>query len=290
MSKNALIDMASTIILPGDVLTYDIQDTMEFPGFSLSKKKRTKTIHYEKDKEYINHRNNKPYKKFMKVYAREDIGMATIWDADILIWAGSKIRDAIKKGKEITRKISCHPHTILEGINRGTSGRDYLELRSAMDRLHFTSVETNIRHTSNKASILFNWIPWRLFEETLDNKPIRWEFLLPEWYLQGIIDPKLILSVDPDYYHISSGIERWLYRLMRKAAGMQPNGAFYSFESLYKASASTSEFKKFSFRLRQIALKREILNYKLELIIDKNGKENLHFMNKDIPKIIHITK
>ena len=61
--------------LPGDFAPRDAQDLMAYPFFSLSKSHRTRPIDFELGSVSI------------RVEAVPDHGMATIWDADILIWA-----------------------------------------------------------------------------------------------------------------------------------------------------------------------------------------------------------
>ena len=62
-----------------DLKFRDQKDTMERPFFSLSKSKRMKPIEYVNENDGI----------FVTVQPHQDYGMATIWDADILIWAAS---------------------------------------------------------------------------------------------------------------------------------------------------------------------------------------------------------
>ena len=50
------------------------------------------------------------------------------------------------------------------------------------------------------------------------------EFVLPEWFYQGVLDRRLVLTIDPTYFGLTGGIERWLYRVARKHAGRQPDG------------------------------------------------------------------
>jgi len=64
--------------LSGDVPPRDQRDLMAHPFFSLSKSRRVAPIHYKAgDVE-------------LQVYAVAEHGMATIWDADVLIWAASQ--------------------------------------------------------------------------------------------------------------------------------------------------------------------------------------------------------
>ncbi len=55
----------------------DQRETMERPFFSLAKRKRLQPIDY----------TSPDGSTFVKVRPHSDYGMATIWDADILIWA-----------------------------------------------------------------------------------------------------------------------------------------------------------------------------------------------------------
>ena len=51
--------------------------------------------------------------------------MATIWDADVLIWAASQIVEARDAGLKTSRLMAATPYEILTFIGRGTSARDY---------------------------------------------------------------------------------------------------------------------------------------------------------------------
>ena len=70
------------VVATGDASPRDQRDLMERPFFSLAKTKRTSPIHYESGDVRV------------EVFAVPEHGMATIWDADILIWAASQIVEA----------------------------------------------------------------------------------------------------------------------------------------------------------------------------------------------------
>jgi plasmid replication initiation protein len=55
---------------------------------------------------------------WVKIEAIPAYGMATIWDADILIWAASTLHTT--------------SYELLHGIKRDTSGRAYQELQAAL--------------------------------------------------------------------------------------------------------------------------------------------------------------
>jgi plasmid replication initiation protein len=218
------------IALPSDIPARDQQDLMERPFFSLSKNKRTTPIEYEVGGNYI------------CVTANEKYGIATIWDADILIWAASQITEALSRGRKTSRFFRLSAYDLLTFIRRGTSGRDYQELKATLDRLKSTSVVTNIRQGKRKERHHFSWLnEWK--EITNDQgRSLGLEFILPDWLYDGIINQQLVLSIDPAYFDLTSGIERWLYRVVRKHGGRQKAGWSFTFRQLYEKSGSTDRF------------------------------------------------
>src|SRR3954452_4591150 len=72
-----------------DLPLRDQRETMERPFFSLAKRKRLKPIEYVSPNGEI----------FVNVFPNAEFGMATIWDADILIWAASTLNNLRKQGK-----------------------------------------------------------------------------------------------------------------------------------------------------------------------------------------------
>src|SRR3546814_16883137 len=72
------------------------------------------------------------------------------------------------------------------------------------------------------------------------------EFVLPDWFYQGVLDRRLVLAIDPGYFRLTGGIERWLYRVARKHAGRQLNGWRFELRHLHAKSASQSRFSDFA--------------------------------------------
>jgi hypothetical protein len=100
--------------------------------------------------------------KETKRIPRQDYGMATIWDADILIWAASVLCDMKNRGtNDIPRELKFQPHDLLKAISRGTGGKDYVQLKDSMERLKATVVTTNIRakrgHKTTMFSLIDQW-------------------------------------------------------------------------------------------------------------------------------------
>src|SRR5215217_5476128 len=85
--------------LPGDLAPRDAQDLMAYPFFSLAKTHRVTPIDFR-----INNIR-------IRVEAVPEHGMATIWDADVLIWAASQIIEARDAGLRTSRLIWRQPPT-----------------------------------------------------------------------------------------------------------------------------------------------------------------------------------
>jgi hypothetical protein len=127
--------------LPGDMAPRDSQDLMAFPFFSLAKSRRKRRSTSAQGNVTI------------RVEGTQEHGIATIWDADVLIWAASQIVEARDAGLRPSRLMQATPYEILRFIGRGTSLRDYQRLKAALDRLQSTTVATSIRETTGGACI-----------------------------------------------------------------------------------------------------------------------------------------
>ena len=132
--------------LPGDLAPRDAQDLMAYPFFCLAKTHRTTPIDYRMNDIAI------------RVEAVPEHGMATIWDADVLIWAASQIVEARDSGLRTSRLMAATPYEILTFIGRGVSARDYHRLKAALDRLQSTTVATSLRQASERRMHRFSWI------------------------------------------------------------------------------------------------------------------------------------
>jgi Plasmid replication initiator protein len=88
---------------------------------------------------------------------------------------------------------------------------------------------------------------------------------LPEWFYQSVIDRSLILTIDPAYFRLTGGIERWLYRVARKHAGHQPDGWAFEISHLHEKSGSLARSSDFALDLRRIAARQPLPGYRLEI-------------------------
>ena len=251
--------------LPGDLAPRDAQDLMAYPFFSLAKSKRVVPIDFRAGAVAI------------RVEAVPEHGMATIWDADVLIWAASQIVEARDAGLKTSRLMAATPFEILTFVGRGTSVRDYDRLKAGLDRLQATSVLTSIRQSAERRRHRFSWInEWK---ETADanGRPLGLELILADWFYAGVLDDALVLTIDRAYFGLTGGLERWLYRLVRKHGGRQPGGWSFDFPHLHAKSGSLSPLKHFAFDLREIVRRQTLPGYRLVITRDPNDTERLNF-------------
>ena len=238
---------------------------MAYPFFSLSKSHRVAPIDFAAGDITI------------RVEAVPDHGMATIWDADILIWAASQIVDARDAGFRTSRLMAATPYEILTYIGRGTSLRDYQRLKAALDRLQSTTVSTSIRQPTEGRRHRFSWInEWQ--ERTDRNgRPDGIELIVPDWFYKAVLDDALILTIDPAYFDLTGGLDRWLYRIVRKHGGRQRDGWRFDLRHLHLKSGSLSPFKRFAFELRDIVRRQPLPGYALSLEVEIGGRTLLAF-------------
>ena len=83
------------------------------------------------------------------------------------------------------------------------------------------------------------------------------EFVLPEWFYRGVLDRSLVLTIDPAYFALTGGIERWLYRIARRHAGHQPKGWAFELRHLH-ASQGVPALLRFALDLRRIAARQPL--------------------------------
>ena len=263
----------------------DNRDVMEYPFLSLQKK-RTKPIEFSKNGVHLS------------VGADSRFSIATIWDWDLIIFAASHLNDAIEAGLEPSPRIRFVPYDALRQMGRGTGGKDYRELAQAIRRLRMTTVVTNIRHEDGAGRERpFSWlagyeIPKRysLDPMTPDNPdgepdPAQpWEIELPLWLYNAILRRREILAVHPEYFRLTGGLERWLYRLARKAVPDKAEVPAISFrmDTLHKQSGITGQLKHFRAKLKDIEQRQPLPEYSIR--ISRDGKHELVTLYRDHAK------
>ena len=253
-----------------DIPIRDQRDTMERPFFSLAKKPRFAPIEYHVGDVWV------------EVSANPKFGIATIWDADILIWASTQVTEAHDRGMAPSRTIHFHPHNLLKSIRRPTGGEHYKRLRAALERLTHTAVRTNIRAEGKKKAASFHWLEsWTEVTDEHTGEPTGMTLTLPDWLFQGIVMKGGVLTIHEDYFLLTGGIERWLYRVARKHAGHQETGWQFTMRQLYEKSGSTSRFSDFALDVRKVVELNSLPEYISEIHKNEEGDEIVRFIRRD---------
>lgn len=235
-----------------DLALRDQREIMERPFFSLSKKRFTPIEYTGRDGSYV------------KVNPHPEYGLPTIWDADILIWAGSTLNQMKhERINDIPRMLRFLPNELLRSIYRKTGGSQYQQLRSALQRFKHTTITTSIRAGRRTKYTEFNFI--ESWSDDIDHKTALsygMTMTLSEWFRDGALMDGALLQINPEYFALTGGYERWLYKISRKhAGGAGPGGFVINFSTLYQKSGSEGTFRRFKFEIFKIVTEKKIPDF-----------------------------
>ncbi len=263
----------------------DNRDAMEYPFLSLQKG-RVKPIKFRNADVALS------------VHAPAEFGLASIWDWDLIIFAASHVNDGIEAGLKASPRIRFVPHDCLKQIGRSTGGKDYRELAQSIRRLRMTTVITNIRYDDEAGEERpFSWLtdyslPKRYSRSSItpaspegEPDPSRpWEIELPPWLYNAILRRRDILAVHPDYFQLTGGLERWLYRVARKSVPDKAEvpAIHFRMATLHERSGTTRPLRNFAGDIRKMAEAQPLPEYGLK--VEKRGKHELVILYRDYAK------
>ena len=248
-----------------DLSLRDQREMMERPFFSLAKSKRLKPIDYK----------SPDGKTWVHVSGNPDYGMATIWDADILIYCASMLSDMKRRGiNDVPRKLKIMPYDLLRAIDRPTTGRAYELLALALDRLVSTTVKTNIR-ADNRREATFSWLDgWQQIVDERTERSRGMTLELSNWFYEGVMMTGGVLAIDRAYFQLTGGRERWLYKVARKHAGGAGEAGFaISMPTLFEKSGAEGDYRRFKFEMLKIAERNTLPGYVLGVETNEGKRE-----------------
>jgi plasmid replication initiation protein len=230
------------IVDVADVVLKDAQHAMVLPFVSLSKRPRFKPIIYE----------NKETGQNLVVTGSEPFGIATIWDYDIMLWMFGQIRKMIDDGQTPTRHFGFSAYDCLRGIHRDTGKYDYTMLENAFQRLLTTSILTNVGNSHPKG-VGAGWLDNYIFHRSAKSGRLEHiEVWVNQWIYDKVIDSSQILTLHQNYFLLTGGVARFLYRTARKMAGTQQQGFGLKMSTLFKNSGAVDQ-EHFISEVRRIA-------------------------------------
>jgi plasmid replication initiation protein len=84
------------------------------------------------------------------------------------------------------------------------------------------------------------------------------------------------------YFSLTGGLDRWLYRIVRKHGGRQDYGWSFDFAYLHAKSGSLSPLKHFAYDIRDIVRRQPLPGYSLVIERSLSGAERLSFKPSSI--------
>jgi plasmid replication initiation protein len=275
-SREEQLDLFFAIV--GDVPLRDDREMMSAPMVSISKRSQ----------EYIDWTG--PSGQKVLISSTIDDGIATIWDFDIIIWAISQLNAAVERGVAPSPVISFKPHDLMRSIKWSDShgkvgGRDYERFKSAINRLRSTRIRTTIRRRGKDRFEDFNLISEFTLNEQ-DGRPLGATMTVPSWIHRAVTENRReVLSITPLYFEMTSGLDRFLYRLARRHAGNGNNsndGWLFGFKDLHLRSGSSMRYADFAKALRAAMRKDSLPTYTLYEERGVNGDAMLRLTYRKI--------
>jgi len=264
-------DLFTANIFDGIPSLKDDMASMEHPIFSLSTKPDTRTLRYDSSMGYVE-------------IMPSSLGLATIFDKDILIFCASHLIHEINRGGIPSRNIRVTAHQILCSCNRPTNNLGYDRLKIALDRLTGTRIKTNITTGGIKQIKNFGLLDsYEIIEKNPDNgRMVAIQLTVSEWFYNAIIGRE-VLTISKDYFRLRKPIERRLYEIARKHCGTKEEWKI-SLENLQYKIGSISAIKWFRFSLKKISFDDDIPDYKI--ILNDNDIVTFYRRNSDVLKIV----
>ena len=147
-------------------------------------------------------------------------------------------------------------------------------MRDTLDRLQSTVVKTNIRVKRGKKERTFSWVEsWTDLIDPDTGQSKGMSLTLSDWFYEGILIDGGMLSIDPAYFAITGGRERWLYRVARKHAG--EGGFTIPLPTLFLKSGAEGTYRRFKFEVMRITAENALPGFDLALELGK-GEPGLH--------------
>lgn len=252
----------------------DDVNLMDVAPFSLGKNKRGGEIRYEL-KDCI-----------ITIDGSASAGLATVFDYDIFLHMVTSLAEESRRYRldldkglrsdvpaRIYRPITSE---ILKFCRRSSGGKQYKDLEAALDRLQGTRIKIlNLTGGNRREVVAMPLIQtFKVISKTTTGNIDQVEIGIPDWVYNGVVREKgnpQILTLNPEYFLITQGIGRFIYRLARRAAG-KSGLARYSVRELHKRSGSTQGLPQFTFQVRQFVSSTRMFpfpDYDLELVAGK---------------------
>ena len=172
------------------------------------------------------------------------------------------MQEIINSASDIPPRTLIIPrHKLIKSLHKHDVKKTEKEIEAALSRLKSTLIETTVRNEDCRYKGGFGFLDSWGYTERKDIKEFR--ITLSHWLYDGICKNGALLKVSQEYFDLTSGLKKFLYRTARKHVGNNNHWDF-SIEKLYEKSASEQEFKKFKYKIKKAVLDNDIPEYFLE--------------------------
>lgn len=237
---------------------------MRYPFFSLSKNRISRIS--------FNHKNVQ-----IEVVAPHEIGIATIYDCDLLIWLTSQLAEYRNKGITPEKVIRMRPSAFFRDTKKIKSGREYKAFMASLIRLKATTIITNLEAGNRLYSEGFSWIDNFAVAKNKNGKVIGAQIKLSEWFYRQCTEDMAYLAIPPSYFDLKGGVERWLYNIARKHCGNNPCW-YFKIQTLFMFYPNQNRDLRFFKRdVLKVVKNDNLPEYHLELGSEKHNKDIIYF-------------
>lgn len=244
----------------------DIMESMGIPFLSLSKNRKAPIVYESPDGTTK-----------VRISCHSEHYIASIYDWDIIQCIAGKIQEVINSKKDTPPRTLVIPrHELFKGIHKQDGKKQHKDLEESLNRLQTTLIDTTVRNEDYRYRSGFSFLDnWR-YTERKDIKEFR--ITLSDWLYDGICRDGALLKVHQEYFDITSGLQKVLYRIARKHVGNQNKSWDFSIDDLHKKSGSEQELKKFKYDLKKAIEEQKIPAYHFEWV-EENGKIIIRIIN-----------
>lgn len=159
----------------------------------------------------------------------------------------------------------------------------YAQLRDALERLKTTVITTNIRGKRGQKTTMFSWIDqWDdlIDAQTKESRGVT--LTVSDWFYRGVMEDGGVLSIDPAYFSVTGGRERWLYRVARKhAGGNGADGFAISMPVLFEKSGAEGTYRRFKFEILRIIGRNDLPGFALAVRSETDGEPLVHMVKRE---------
>jgi len=244
----------------------DIMESMGIPFLALSKNRKAPIIYESQDGTTK-----------VRISCHSEHYIASIYDWDIIQCIAGKIQEVINSKKDIPPRTLIIPrHELFKGVHKQDGKKQHKDLEGSLKRLQTTLIDTTIRNEDFRYSGGFGFLDSWGYTERKDVKEFR--ITLSDWLYDGICRDGALLKVHKEYFDLTSGLQKILYRIARKHVGVQNKSWDFSIEELHEKSGSERDLRKFKYDLKKAISDHKIPGYKFEWI-EENGKITIRIIN-----------